>query len=89
MFFRSATLLVKKLWLIDEPTEGVQAENISIMADIIRARPAEQSVLIAEQNITLLMSVADEVITIDSGVITGSISGPSLTRENLVRALAL
>jgi len=88
-FARSAFRPDKKLWLIDEPTEGVQAENISIMADIIRARPAEQSVLIAEQNITLLLSVADEVITIDSGIITGIISGSGLTRENLVRALAL
>ncbi|MET3915510.1 ABC-type branched-subunit amino acid transport system ATPase component [Variovorax sp. OAS795] len=72
------------LSILDEPTEGVQPENIERMARLVRARKAEgASFVIVEQNLEFLLSVADDVLAIDHGEC--SLAGPAseLTRETL------
>ena len=56
------------LSILDEPTEGVQPENIDRMAALVRARKAEgASFVIVEQNLEFLLAVADDLMAIDHG----------------------
>jgi urea transport system ATP-binding protein len=56
------------LVLLDEPTEGVHAENIERMEAVIRAQRAEGTAfVIVEQNLTLAERLADRWLVIDKG----------------------
>ena len=56
------------LTLLDEPTEGVQQENIDRMAQHIQARSqAGDSFIIAEQNLNFLMPIMHQVLVLDHG----------------------
>jgi ABC-type branched-subunit amino acid transport system ATPase component len=70
------------LTLLDEPTEGVQQENIALMAGHIRQRcGAGASFLIVEQNLTFLMAVMDQVLVLDHGETV--FQGTEFERESL------
>ena len=57
-----------ELVILDEPTEGVQAENISRMAEAIgRAAGSGRALFIVEQNLNLIEEVADRVYLLDHG----------------------
>lgn len=77
-----------RLICLDEPTEGVQPENIMRMAKIIRAAAGRGAgLLIVEQNLTLVEAVADRAIVIDHGaIIHEQTSGPDL-RAGIVQHL--
>ena len=54
------------LTLLDEPTEGVQPENIERMAGLLhQRRAAGASFVVVEQNLSLVEAVADEVLVLD------------------------
>lgn len=56
------------LTVLDEPTEGVQQENIALMADHIRQRSKQgASFIIAEQNLTFLLALMHQVLVLDNG----------------------
>jgi branched-chain amino acid transport system ATP-binding protein len=56
------------LMLLDEPTEGVQAENIDRMESVIREQcGAGTAFVIVEQNLTLAERLADRWMVIDKG----------------------
>jgi branched-chain amino acid transport system ATP-binding protein len=56
------------LSLLDEPTEGVQPENIERMASLMKARKEEGAAfVVVEQNLAFLLAVADDVLAIDHG----------------------
>ncbi|RYY92317.1 MAG: ATP-binding cassette domain-containing protein [Comamonadaceae bacterium] len=60
--------LAAPLTLIDEPTEGVQPENIARMAHAVRERRAlGAAFIIVEQNLSFLEEVADDVLVLDRG----------------------
>ncbi len=64
------------LLLLDEPSEGVQQENIDRMADFLRrARSAGRGLLIVEQNLAFALAVADRVIVMDHGEVV--LAGPA------------
>ena len=72
------------LSLLDEPTEGVQPENITKMGDLVLARrDVGAAFVIVEQNLSFLLQVSDRVLVLDHGecVASGSIS--TFTRETL------
>ena len=76
------------LTLLDEPTEGVQQENIALMAGHIRQRcSAGASFLIVEQNLTFLMAVMDQVLVLDHGETV--FQGTAFARESLERHLRI
>jgi ABC-type branched-subunit amino acid transport system ATPase component len=80
--------LEARLSLLDEPTEGVQPENIDRMARLIAAaKAAGRSFVIVEQNLGFIEQVADEVIVLDHGecVLAGRIE--DLGRDRLERHL--
>jgi branched-chain amino acid transport system ATP-binding protein len=65
------------LSLLDEPTEGVQPENIERMAALLRARKAEGAAfVVVEQNLEFLLAVADDLMAIDHGecLLKGAVS---------------
>ncbi|MEO3999473.1 ATP-binding cassette domain-containing protein [Mesorhizobium sp. CAU 1732] len=56
------------LTLLDEPTEGVQPENIDRMTRIIRDRAAAGAAfIIVEQNLALIEAAANRVMVLDQG----------------------
>lgn len=70
--------------LLDEPTEGVQPENIERMAALVAARKVQGAgFVIVEQNLGFLQQVADAVLVLDHGscVLAGAM--PELGRERL------
>jgi branched-chain amino acid transport system ATP-binding protein len=73
------------LSLLDEPTEGVQPENIERMAALLRQRRDEAGAafIVVEQNLSFLMSVADHVLVLDHGdcVLQGPVA--EFSRETL------
>jgi branched-chain amino acid transport system ATP-binding protein len=73
-----------QLVLLDEPTEGVQPENIAEMAQAInQAKTKGRSFIVVEQNLSLVEQIADRAILLDHGNVV--FSGPfgSGTRAQL------
>ena len=68
------------LVILDEPTEGVQAENIARMAAAIReAAAGGRAFLVVEQNLNLVEEVADRVYLLDRGAcVYDAPNGPGL-----------
>lgn len=80
--------LQSPLSMLDEPTEGVQPENIDRMAVLVRDRKARgASFVIVEQNLAFIEQVADVVLVLDHGEVV--LAGPmaELGREALERHL--
>ena len=75
------------LVILDEPSEGVQAENIARMAAAIReAASGGRAFLVVEQNLNLVEEVADRVYLLDRGACVYETSnGPGLRAALLER----
>ncbi|MDE0176892.1 MAG: ATP-binding cassette domain-containing protein [Defluviicoccus sp.] len=59
-----------RLLLLDEPSEGVQQENVERMAGFLReAKAAGRALLVVEQNLSFAREIADRVIVMDRGEI--------------------
>jgi ABC-type branched-subunit amino acid transport system ATPase component len=64
------------LVLLDEPTEGVQAENIERMESVIREQcAAGTAFVIVEQNLTLAERLADRWLVLDKGQVVAEGNG--------------
>lgn len=76
--------------LLDEPTEGVQPENIDRMAaEISREKSEGRAFLIVEQNLGLVQMTADRAYLIDHGdCVFESESGPDL-RDRLAERMQI
>ncbi len=56
--------------LVDEPTEGVQYENVLRMAELINARKAKGTAfVVVEQNLGFVEAIADNFTVLDRGSI--------------------
>ena len=79
-----------RLIILDEPSEGVQPENIDHMATCLRERVhAGGGVLLCEQNLTLLSAVSDHFLGLDSGRVTMRGARETTTREDLLAVLTI
>ncbi|MEP2531031.1 ATP-binding cassette domain-containing protein [Shimia sp.] len=79
-----------QLIILDEPSEGVQPENIDRMAECLRERVAKgASVLLCEQNLNMLAKVSDCFLGLDSGRIMMTGTKQTTTREDLSSVLSL
>ncbi|WP_375589487.1 ATP-binding cassette domain-containing protein [Hoeflea alexandrii] len=79
-----------RLVILDEPTEGVQPENIALMAEAInRAKAAGRSFLIIEQNLSLVEAVADQAALMDHGECIYTHSGTINLRTELAERLKI
>lgn len=76
--------------ILDEPSEGVQPENIAHMAACLKERAAAGAgVMLVEQNTTLLLDVADHFIALDAGRVTMRAEAAEVTAETLRAALTI
>lgn len=76
--------LQAKLAMLDEPTEGVQPENIDRMATVVnRRKAAGASFVIVEQNLEFVAAVADTVLVLDHGEVMLQGSYADHPREQL------
>lgn len=73
-----------RIVLLDEPTEGVQPENIDRMAAVLKAEKiAGRAFLVVEQNLGLVEAAADRALLLDHGdCVFEAENGPDL-REQL------
>jgi branched-chain amino acid transport system ATP-binding protein len=76
--------------VLDEPTEGVQFENVFRMADLILShKMAGTSFLVVEQNLTLVELVADRIVIMDHGEIVHSCDAAGITRDMILNYLTV
>jgi branched-chain amino acid transport system ATP-binding protein len=76
--------------LLDEPSEGVQFENVQRMAELVIERAGRGATfIIVEQNLTFVESIANEILVMDHGecVLSGRAAG--LERSDILRHLAV
>jgi ABC-type branched-subunit amino acid transport system ATPase component len=76
--------------LLDEPTEGVAPENLTLMAqELVERKARGQSFLIAEQNIEFLLTVADSLLIMDHGQFVAAGPVGEFPRERIEGFLAV
>lgn len=76
--------LEARLSMLDEPTEGVQPENIERMAAAVNQRKAKgASFIIVEQNLEFVSAIATKVIVLDHGEVVLQGSYPEIGREQI------
>jgi branched-chain amino acid transport system ATP-binding protein len=80
----------KPVMLLDEPSEGVQKENLGHMTELIAARKtAGTAFVIVEQNLALVDAVADRYLVLDQGRAVLSGDRHSVTRDAVVAHLRI
>lgn len=73
-----------QLLLLDEPSEGVQQENVERMAAFLHeAKAAGRALLIVEQNLAFALEIADRVIVMDHGEIVLDGKAEDMTEATL------
>lgn len=88
--FARALLMPGTALVLDEPSEGVQPENIARMQALIDAkRQAGTAVLLLEQNISMILAVADRVLAMDVGGLTFALEKHQINREAVLSALEI
>lgn len=88
--FSRTLALNASLSLIDEPTEGVQPENIDRMARLIQARCAEGAAfVVVEQNLSFIFDIADHILLLDHGELVLAGRASDFTRGDLEEKLAV
>lgn len=76
--------------LFDEPTEGVQYENVMRMADLINARKrAGTAFIIVEQNLGFVEAIADRIVILDHGDIVLRGTAGSISREDIINHITV
>ena len=76
--------------IMDEPTEGVQPENIARMSAVIKEQIGEgRGFLIVEQNLNVIEEVGDRVYLVDRGECVFSARNEPGLRDELVSRLRI
>ena len=79
-----------KVLLLDEPSEGVQQENIDLMKQlIIRSCSKGVTCIICEQNLSFVRDVADRIVAIDSSGLLFDRPVEEVSRKDLVGVLSV
>ena len=88
--FARAMLGKGRVLVLDEPSEGVQPENIAKMQDLIATcRDMGAAVLLLEQNVSMIEALADRVHAMDAGGFSFMLEHPAITRDRIVKALEI
>jgi ABC-type branched-subunit amino acid transport system ATPase component len=76
--------------ILDEPSEGVQPENIGLMAECLRERvDSGAGVFLCEQNLSFLHKVSNHYLGIDAGKAIIDRSAAEITPDEVRSALSL
>lgn len=57
------------LLLLDEPTAGIDEDDINLMVDMIRVSSASRTVLLTDHDVRFVMKIADTITVLDQGAI--------------------
>lgn len=76
-----------RIILMDEPSEGIQPNIVEEIGHVIRRLRDEQqlTIVIVEQNLMLIQSVADYCIVMDKGAVVDTIAPTVLTDPDIAR----
>lgn len=78
------------LTLLDEPSEGVQWENVLHMQQLIEQHAAEgASFVVVEQNLAFAERIADRYLVLDQGAVTLAGDATGIGREELLVRLRI
>ena len=73
-----------QLLLLDEPSEGVQQENVERMAGFLHeAKAAGRALLVVEQNLAFAREIADRVMVMDHGAVVLAGAAADITEDTL------
>lgn len=76
--------------ILDEPSEGVQPENIERMQTcILEKQKLGVACILVEQNLTMLMAVADAYLGLDSGRVVFESARETCKRDDLLNVLSV
>lgn len=76
--------------ILDEPTEGVQPENIENMQHcIVEKQKAGCSFILIEQNLSMLLAIADNYLGIESGVMSFEGDRDNCHRDDILNVLSI
>ena len=71
------------LLLLDEPTEGLQPSMISLIRNsILELKKQGVSILLVEQRVDAILSIADEILVIENGSIIFSADAKEVQNDN-------
>jgi branched-chain amino acid transport system ATP-binding protein len=70
-----------QLLLIDEPTEGLAAITIGEIANILRKMKSKISMLVVEQNLSVVSNLADRIYVIKEGAVFREIREEALIKQ--------
>jgi urea ABC transporter ATP-binding protein UrtE len=76
-----------RLLMLDEPTEGIQPSIVEEIIAVLHAlrRTRGLTLLLVEQKLDFIAALADEVLVLQRGVITGRLSPQQLDDPSVVR----
>lgn len=76
------------VYILDEPSEGVQAENIQKMQSVIQAKVDQgKAVILMEQNLSMIEALAHRVLMLGSTGLEFELKGQGITRAALLEGL--
>jgi inositol transport system ATP-binding protein len=79
-----------KVLIVDEPTRGVDVAAKSEVHTLLDQLAAEGvAVIVISSELPELMSIADRIVTLREGVVTGETPGPEATSEGLMTLMTL
>ena len=71
------------LLLLDEPTEGLQPSMITLIRNsILELKKQGVSILLVEQRVDAILSIADEILVIENGSIIFSADAKEVQNDN-------
>lgn len=86
-----ALMTSPKLLLLDEPSEGLAPQIVHEVKEVLEALKTEVSIVLVEQNLGLAISLADDVVLLDTGrvVFAGTRESFSAQQSTLQSYLAV
>jgi urea transport system ATP-binding protein len=86
--FVRAMLEDTRVVILDEPSEGVQPENIHRMATLINEEKSKgRSFILIEQNLEMLLQVADHYLGMDGGAVVLSKDAAKTSKDDMLKIL--
>ncbi len=77
-----ALCLRPRLLLLDEPTEGLQPSMIALIRQVVeRMRDEGVAILLVEQRIDAVLSIADQVVFMENGRVVDGAAGEALRAD--------
>ena len=77
-----APCLEPRVLLLDEPTEGLQPSMIALIRDVvIELRGSDTAVILVEQRVEAVLSIADRVLFIENGTPREMVAAESLRAD--------